>query len=425
MPGLFASKTTYANIILRMSSLGLRFVLLYFIARDLTLDQLGVWGIITTSIALCLYLVGLDFYTYSSREILQYPERERLPYLRDQMLFYLLNYIVIFPALGFLFLTDVISTQYLFIFYGLLLIEHLAQESYRTLILFSRPLQANIVLFIRSGAWITILLIGWISGIEQVKTLPVIFYSWMAGGVISLLLSAYYFAQMQFLPLHKTKVNWNWIKKGLRISGFFFIGTAGYKIIDFSDRYFIQHFKGTDAAGIYIFYGNISNIVETLVYTLSVIMLTPRLLSFFGKNDEQYTGTFRLFTRQIFLFTTITAIAAVAVTWIALFWLGKPEIRQEFFSFILLILARSILNFSLIFHYALYVRKHDRPLITSSLIAALINTGLNFLLIPAGGITGAALATGISLLIMLLLKFRASRRFPEIETIFGKMQKSK
>ena len=86
-----------SNLFIRGVTLGGKFIFIIFLAKNLTTDQLGEWGLFTTSIALSLYLVGLDFYTYSTRSLLEYPIEKRGAMLRDQMVFYLIGYAILFP----------------------------------------------------------------------------------------------------------------------------------------------------------------------------------------------------------------------------------------------------------------------------------------------------------------------------------------
>lgn len=96
-------KRTTINLILRGLSLTGKFLFVIFLAKHVTTEQLGEWGIFSTSIALSLYLVGLDFYTYSTRSILEYPEEERGALLRNQFVFYIISYIILFPLMSLLF----------------------------------------------------------------------------------------------------------------------------------------------------------------------------------------------------------------------------------------------------------------------------------------------------------------------------------
>lgn len=85
-----------------------------------------------------------------------------------------------------------------------------------------------------------------------------------------------------------------------------------------------------------------------------------------------------------------------------------------------------IFNATLIFHYILYVRKHDIAIVKATVAAAVFNILLNFILIPQFSILGAAIASALSFFLLLLGKMYYSREFPEARRIiFLKFRKRK
>lgn len=392
------------NLFLRGITLGAKFLLLIFLAKYVSTAELGQWGIITTSIALALYVVGLDFYTFSSRAMLEKNPQERPPMLRDQFLFYLLNYVLLYPLLSILFLLHIIDEKFIFIFYIILTLEHLGQEAYRTLIVFSKPVEAHILLFLRNGAWAYLLIILWLLGFESGKNMETVFYFWMGGGILTLALAAYYFIKFQFLKSYTTPVNWTWLKQGLRVSALLFSGTIGYKIIDFADRYFLQFYRTEEEVGVYIFYANLCNLVETIVYSSVLVIFTPKLIEQFHKNAPEYKNTFQKFSNHIYLYTFFSVLLLCVAIYPVLLYLQKDEFIKNLPTFFLLIAGKSILNISMIYHYMLYIRRNDKRIVLATTGAALLNIVLNFLLIPALGMLGAALATLLSLCCMLIAK---------------------
>ena len=60
------------NIFLRGSTLLSRVILFLFIAKYLEPNQVGLFGLVLASIYLSVYAVGLEFYVYSTRELLRY-----------------------------------------------------------------------------------------------------------------------------------------------------------------------------------------------------------------------------------------------------------------------------------------------------------------------------------------------------------------
>lgn len=72
------------NIALRGMTLGSKFLLIFFLARFLEPAELGLYGLLVATIGYALYLLGLDFYTYSTREILKRERNEWGGLLKNQ-----------------------------------------------------------------------------------------------------------------------------------------------------------------------------------------------------------------------------------------------------------------------------------------------------------------------------------------------------
>ncbi|MBC8046805.1 MAG: polysaccharide biosynthesis C-terminal domain-containing protein [Fimbriimonadaceae bacterium] len=415
-------KITSVNLFIRGITLAAKFILIILIAEIFTLEQLGVWGIFTTSITLMMYIVGIDFYTFSTRTFLRVPPKERGAMLRDQFVFYLLNYAVLLPILAFTLFPGIIEMKYIFFFYAILILEHLSQEAHRTLVVFSKPLQANILLFFRNGLWVYVLVILWLLGFEKLKTINWIFIFWISGGIITLFYSAYTFSAFRLTSIKTIPINWKWIKEGIKVSLLFFTGTIGYRIIDVADRYFIKYYRSEAEAGIYVFYATLSNLIEIIVYTAVIIIFTPKLIEQFNSDTNNYKETFYQFARQIIYYTCGAFILLIAGVIPVLFFLDKPEFSENIPVFILLSFSKAILSLSLIFHYILYIRRRDRQIVIATIIGAVITIALNFIMIPVIGMIGAAISTLTGLCLLFGFKFIFSYKYPEAKTIFKKPQ---
>jgi len=209
-------KTSIANLALRGLTLVSKFVLLLFIARFLSPEELGVWGLVNVTIGISLYFLGLDFYVYNTREILAVSEAERTPLIRDQLVFHALIYVVVLPLLLSVFLAGLIAWEYLPWFYGLLVLEHISQESMRLLITLSRPTMANLVLFFRSGAWVYAVVAAGLYR-KGVLDLSFIWSGWIVGVLVSIGVAAFALRHMGWGRTAGISVDLSWMRKGVRV----------------------------------------------------------------------------------------------------------------------------------------------------------------------------------------------------------------
>ena len=60
-------------MVLRSLSLGSRFILLFVLARLLKPSDVGIYGLMTATIAFSVLVLGGDYYTYSQRELMAGP----------------------------------------------------------------------------------------------------------------------------------------------------------------------------------------------------------------------------------------------------------------------------------------------------------------------------------------------------------------
>ncbi|NTZ37561.1 hypothetical protein EXW94_07315 [Enterobacter sp. JMULE2] len=92
------------NLLIRGATLASRFVLVIFIAKFLSTEELGAYSLFAASITYALFFVGMDFYTFSSREILSVDKSLWFGIVKNQFVFYLLFYFIGFPLIYSLFI---------------------------------------------------------------------------------------------------------------------------------------------------------------------------------------------------------------------------------------------------------------------------------------------------------------------------------
>ncbi|MCP4568410.1 MAG: oligosaccharide flippase family protein, partial [FCB group bacterium] len=277
-------KTSFVNLFLRALTLASKFVLLLFIARYLSPEEMGVWGLMNVTVALSLYFLGMDFYVFNTREILAQDQADRMPLIRDQFVFHGLAYVVILPILTGVFWLELIAWKYIGWFYFLLILEHLSQECSRLLITLSRPAMANLVLFLRSGAWIYVVVATTYLKAD-LRGLPAIWMGWGIGVVFSVVLTAWALRRMPWENSNRISINWAWMRKGVKVSLPFFFATMSFVAIQYIDRYFLQHFWGEAVVGIYTFFASIANTISVFIFTGVIMILYPKIISAYQQGD--------------------------------------------------------------------------------------------------------------------------------------------
>jgi len=394
-------KVSIINIALRSLTLVSKFVLMISMVRYYTTEQVGTYGLFTAAITISLYLIGMDFHTYSTREMFKHQQENWMILFRDQIIFHSIVYVFLLPLL-LIIVTKILPWNVLGYFFTILIFEHLLQELQRLLINLSKPIQATIVLFLRSGAWVYIIVgMIWMG----FNNLSIVWLAWLGGLLFGIITAIIQLRNMNWTSMFTHHIDWKWILRGLRVCVPFLIGTLLLRLIELMDRFIIEYFHGSSLVGIYTFYYSMANVIMTFVYTGVISILFPRIIQAYSESKyQQYHHYMKKLTVLTVNSTVILAICVYFVTNFALEILGKMEYKQYNTAFVILLIAISLNVLSQIPHYGLYVQKKDRSILVSTFVSFITSGILNFLLVPKFGIYGSASSMAISMFVMLCLK---------------------
>ncbi len=363
----------------------------------------GDLSLLVTTITFFIYLVGFDFYNYAHRDFISDSQEKIALKLFNQLVFSLLLFIVSFPL--FYVSMSYNNLPYIFIVYLLLFTEYFGQELYRLLVLFSRPVLANFIMFFRSSFWIIVLVLISRYNEDSIEIFDIITY-WLFSNVILVLLCFVLTFSFGYVNLKELYIDRTWITKGFLISIPFLLSTITLKIIELSDRYIIGYFYSNIEVGIYSFYANISNSLNVVINTAVVIMLYPKILKAFKENDKaKLKVLIRSYKKEMIIFLSISVILLLVFLHPVLNWIGKSEYSTELDTYVILLLANVFFNLSLIPHIILYALHKDSYLIKPVIYACIINVVLNFILLPNLGLIGAGISTFASFFLIFVMKF--------------------
>ena len=141
------------NSLLRLASVSLRALLTLAMAVWLQPAELGIYAIIAATLTLTTYIYGLDFQSFTMRELSTKDLAGAKVRLRDQFLLLLVIY-----ALGSAILVAVLRQfglpQHLVaLILPMAVLQHASLELYRIFARLGRPIPGTIVLLLRDAAW--------------------------------------------------------------------------------------------------------------------------------------------------------------------------------------------------------------------------------------------------------------------------------
>lgn len=390
--------TRIFNILLRGLTILLKFALSIIVIKKLSIEDYGVFGLFQSSVVILTFIIGFDFYTFSSREMLKKNEKQFNYYFGNQLAFYLIAYVLVIPLTFFIFNLGIIDSDYATLFILILISEHLSQELYRVLILLNKTVIATLVLFFRSGFWIAALYLFWNQNLLDVK-IKSIFILWLFGAVLSVVIG------FRFVKIERLrKIDFKWIAVGIKVAFPFFVGTILYKIIEFSGRYFLNFYYAEEEVGVYTFFSGIANILFVFVQTIVIIELYPKLIQSKEIDTKAFFTILNEFKKQIKQYTVVGFVLSIICIYPLLWFLDKTVLFDSILSYIILLLSNLIFCFSFISHYALYTYKKDIDILKATVLSFIFNILLSFILIPTFGILGAALSQLSAFLILLIAK---------------------
>lgn len=413
-------KASFQSLLLRVPTSVSRFLLIPVLARYFSVEEVGIYGLVVVGVTFALYALGLDFYVFNTRELIRREGPERARLLRDQLALHAVAYALVVPLLVGLFALGLLPWSVAPWFFALLAAEHLSMECQRVLFALSRPVAANAVLALRSGAWVLACapLLVFVPG---ARSLGSVWLAWLLGALASLAAGAWALRDLAWGAALAEQVDRRWIAAGLRVSLPFLGSSLAIRGVTTVDRFALQHFRGEADVGVYAIFSGIANLVPILAEAGFVMTVFPKLVAASQQGDEAaYRDTFRGMAFGVVAALAVLGACAAASIDPLLALIGKPVYREAVATFWVLLAMAVASGLGFLPHYALYARGRDREIVLAAFAGLGVAVAGNLLLAPALGHLGSALATlaamatvGLCKLLALVLHPQAAAQVPE------------
>lgn len=393
------------NIGLRITTLATRFAFVFVLAKFVDPTRVGFYGLFTASIGYALYLVGLDFYTYATREIIRAPARRRGPMIKGQIaLSGGLYVVVVTGSLAVLGMADWPGYLYWW-FAPILVLEYLNQEISRLLIALSQQVTASIVLFLRQGSW-AIAIVSLFAFVPQSRNLELVFALWTASGIAAAGLGAWKLSRLEIAGW-RLPVDWHWVRRGITVSIGFLMATLALRGIQTFDRYWLEHLGGVELVAAYVLFIGMAGSLLVFLDAGIFAFTYPELIRLHQDDAREQA---RAVVRRALWQTLLGIVAFGAVSWYLLphllHWIGNPRYEREIGLYPWVLAAMAVNAIGMIPHYALYARGFDKPIIASHILGLAIFVAVTWAL----GRDGSALAVliGINTAFFLILGVKSA-----------------
>lgn len=183
-------------------------------------------------------------------------------------------------------------------------------------------------------------------------------------------------------------------------------------VMNVSDRYMLTYFLGFDATGIY----SVSYKFPSLITLMNSIFFMAWQLSAmqeYGKEgyDNFYKNIFGVLSSFLLLITAVVLLILKPLMSVFV-----ADAFYESWKYVPLLLAGTVFQaFSSFFGTNYTASKKTKGAFTTSVYGAIVNIGINLLLIPIWGIQAAAFSTMLAYLTMWLLRLFDTKKFVKIK----------
>jgi len=383
-----------------------KFVFFAVLSKYLSVEDYGDYSLITTTITISIFVLGLDFYNFSLRNILTNKEDATNKIFNTFILYFIIYFVFIVFGILFLDRISFIDNNSVLIIMLLCITEHLNQEIYRLQIAFKKVLTANIIFFIRVFGWTSYMLIGLLvfdieASIDNILRLWVIFN--LIAVVLNTIVTWKQIPSITKLP----KFDLGFLKVGLKISFLFFLGTLSLKSIEYINRYIVDLFLGRAETGIFAFYSNIAIIITVYINSIVISFELPVIIE--KSKAVDLMSYFRKFEKSLLTQIIVISVAILIIIKPILLWQDVEGYDQYFMVLIFLLIGVGLMNYSLCYHFFLYVKKQDKKIFTLTIKSGIINLVATITLTHFFGMYGTSVGFMITGLYMFYIRRKSAK----------------
>lgn len=385
------------------------------ITRVLSVEQYGILGLVTTTmfVMLCFAKAGLSdgiirFYKQCSESPEKLTEFSSTVVVRGLILSFsvAILFVLVFPSVSGLINVAPEYNKYFMIMGGYLLIRPLNIIVLNILRVAEKTVMYNAV---NLGAKVLSIALSLILLIFVIGD----FYGYFVGLVIAEVV-VLLFLFSWFTKKHKVRLKavsgplaMNLMKFGAPL----LISELSYLLLTYVDRYMLMAYMGEGALGIYSVGANLASYVNDLImFSLSYAVL-PIYIGIYEKEGREKTEAFLSKCLNYLLIAVMAVFAGYAATIEDLLSILASEKYLAAASFSPIILLGSFfLGMNSVLRAGLYLKKDTVSILAIMISSLVLNVVLNLFMIPAYGVTGAAISQLISCTFAVLLTITLSFR---------------
>ncbi len=185
-------------------------------------------------------------------------------------------------------------------------------------------------------------------------------------------------------------------------------GSLCWWVTGSSDRWFIQEYIGLDSNGVYAIALRFSSILQTLAIIYYQAWQETAILQYDSKDRDSFFS--KMFNNYIYILS-IVFIAFCFLLKINYNWLVDKQYQGSLWYIYPLALSATLFAVSAFFDMGYQCAKDTKRTLPAILLAATLNVGLNFALVPQWGIRGILTNSIITYLVLVSYRWYDMKRY--------------
>ncbi|MDI3566421.1 lipopolysaccharide biosynthesis protein [Bradyrhizobium sp. Arg816] len=398
----FSKLTGLLNLALRSLTLGLRFILSFYIVKFLGFEANGIYGLAAGAVGSLPGALGWGLNYYTAREVVGVPPEQGVARIRDRLVVTLSSLTAASIVSTAVALICGYSITFVYVLIAALVwLETLALDIHMPLVCLGKATAANALAFIRLASWVPpIVILGVLA--PGTRTIDAVFLAWAIANLLALVALVYVCRGWNLDRALRSPIDFKWIKLRLSRSWHIYLSDLGLIGLTYLDRYIVSFLLGLTATGIYTFFWSLTNALQTLVATSVVQIALPVLVSKFKTaNRQAWRSSLRLEFLKTIATSTTLAIAIFVASEILLRYLGMHELEEHRVVFLAMLGAAVLRSCSDLANIGITSTGGDKPYAAINAMGVVLSAVLSFgasYMFDLVGTAFAALATAVILL---------------------------
>ncbi len=192
-------------------------------------------------------------------------------------------------------------------------------------------------------------------------------------------------------------------------------------VLSFGDRYVLNFLMGQSSVGIYSLGVKLANVVDLIILQAFQLAYIPYAFRTYQEKGFRFFHSKMTTYLVLIIFTAALGMALFAKGVILIFSPNNQQYWQAASYVPYLAFIKVFAGLRFMFAMSMHITKRTRIIPFIVIGAALLNIGLNILMIPGLGIYGAILASFISYVLMDVVYYVFAQKFFKVKYEFGRL----